>query len=65
MNARSRVYKTSEYLCISRRNLYNMIDSFVMDGCLDRTEKGNILIADFEKLQEKAQPVATYLNNLI
>ena len=59
------MYKTSEYLCISRRNLYNMIDSLVTDGCLARTEKGDILIADFEKLQQKALPVATYLNNLI
>ena len=59
------MYKTSEYLCISRRNLYNMIDSLVTDGCLARTEKGDILIADFEKLQEKALSVATYLNNLI
>ena len=59
------MYKTSEYLCISRRNLYNMIDSFVTDGCLTRTEEGDILIADFEKLQAKAQSVASYLNNLI
>lgn len=70
-NARGNVYKTEsmyktcEGLRISRRNLYNMIDNFIKDGCLDRTEKGDILIIDFEKLREKAEPVASYLNNLI
>lgn len=59
------LYKTCEYLRISRRNLYNILDSFITEGCLSRTEDGQIQIENLELLMEKAKPVADFVNNQI
>lgn len=59
------LYKTCEYLRISRRNLYNILDGFTAEGILTRTEDGQIRIKNPALLQEKAQPVSDFMNNQI
>ena len=59
------LYKTCEYLRMSRRNLYNIIDSFLAEGVLSRTEDGQIQIEDLALLKAKAQPVTDFVNNQI
>ena len=59
------LYKTCEYLRMSRRNLYNILDSFIAEGALRRTEDGQIQIEDLELLKAKAQPVIAFVNNQI
>ena len=59
------LYKTCEYLRMSRRNLYNILDSFIAEGALSRTEDGQIQIKDLALLKAKAQPVTDFVNNQI
>ncbi len=59
------LYKTCEYLRMSRRNLYNILDSFIAEGALSRTEDGQIRIENLELIEEKARPVADFVNNQI
>lgn len=59
------LYKTCEYLRMSRRNLYNILDSFIAEGVLSRTEDGQIQIEDLALLKAKAQPVTDFVNNQI
>ena len=59
------MYKTCEYLRISRRNLYNMMDSFISEGLLKKNECGHNVIVDRQKLEEKAHPVTAFLSNKV
>lgn len=52
-----------EVLRISRRNLYYLIDGFVKDGYLERTEGGDIVIINEEAIRSIEEPVYNFQHN--
>ena len=59
------LYRICEFLRVSRRNLYNLIDKFMAEGYLERLEDGKIRILDFEAMREIQKPVADFVHNKI
>ena len=59
------IYNICEVLKISRRNLYNLIDSFSESGILNRLETGDIQVLDMDSLRNIAKPVVDFFYNKI
>ena len=59
------IYNICEYLKVSRRNLYNLLERFTEDGILQRMETGDIQVLDMPSLQEIANPVLDFCYNKI
>ncbi len=59
------IYYICEYLKISRRNLYNLLDRFMKDDIIERLETGDIRVLNMEAVQEIAKPVSDFWYNKI
>lgn len=52
-----------EFLKISRRHFYNLLDRFSEDGIIKRLDDGDIEILDLDALYKVAEPVVNFCYN--
>lgn len=54
-----------EFLKISRRHFYNLLEQFTAEGLINRTEAGDIEILDLDALYQVAEPVVNFYYNKV
>lgn len=59
------IYSIGEYLTISRRNLYNLLERFEAEGIVKRMDTGDIKVLDMNALQKISKPVVDFYYNRI